>query len=115
MVFIKTEIIPLLKFCPKLNRMSCPHQSHYATCLIINLFILKNFKIIFFNKEKKNKKFWGWPSWPLGRGWLATPFDQFGGGEPPHGWMGVAEPSLRRFLGWPKPPPNPLGWFQPPQ
>jgi hypothetical protein len=41
-VFTMTEIVPLLKFRPKLNGMPCKHQLHCATCPIINFFFLNN-------------------------------------------------------------------------
>jgi hypothetical protein len=64
MVFIKTKIVPPLKFCPKPNGTSHQHESNYIMCLTIN-FLLKK---LFFQKEKE--KFWGWlpPPWPDGGG-----------------------------------------------
>jgi hypothetical protein len=35
-VLIKTEIVPLLKFHPKLNGTPCQHQSNVAMCNVIN-------------------------------------------------------------------------------
>jgi hypothetical protein len=48
-VFIKTEIIPPLKFRPRLKEMSHHHQSHCTMCVIINflkIFYLKKLKIL---------------------------------------------------------------------
>jgi hypothetical protein len=41
-VFIKTKIVSPLKFRSKLKGTPRQHQSHCATCPIINFFILKN-------------------------------------------------------------------------
>jgi hypothetical protein len=51
--FIKTKMVPWLKFCPKLNRMPRQHQSHCSMYPIINFFIFffKELKIL-----KKNFK-----------------------------------------------------------
>jgi hypothetical protein len=65
--FIKTEMISLLKFCPKLNEMSCQHQSYYATCHI-NYFLIFFFKLYFFKKKLKIKNFAIWHRASLGVG-----------------------------------------------
>jgi hypothetical protein len=57
MVFIKMNMVPPLKFHSKLNRMSRQHQSHCATCIIINF-------LIFFLKKSFLKI----------KNWLATPY-----------------------------------------
>jgi hypothetical protein len=85
MVFIKTEMILLLKFHPKLDGMSHQHQSHCTMCPII-IFFFKKKKI---KTEKKNLKIFGVAT--------VTPSGHFGGGEPPHGWMGVARLPPKRF------------------
>jgi hypothetical protein len=57
MVFIKTKMVFRLKFHPKLNGMPCQHQSHCATCPIINFLILKKKsikKLLFFKLKIKN-------------------------------------------------------------
>ena len=52
MVFIKTEIILSLKFCPKFNRIPHQHLSKIDICHIIYFLKKKNLKI------KKIKKFY---------------------------------------------------------
>ena len=61
--FIKTEVVLILKFRPKLNRTPRQHQSHYATSPIINFFNLK--KIFFKKRKEKIIKILGWLATPL--------------------------------------------------
>jgi hypothetical protein len=51
MIFIKTKIISLFKFHPKLNRTPCQHQLNCVTCSIIIIF--SNIKKFFFRKKEK--------------------------------------------------------------
>jgi hypothetical protein len=41
MVFIKTEMVPPLKFHSKLNETPHHHQSHWVMCSIIIIFLKK--------------------------------------------------------------------------
>jgi hypothetical protein len=51
-VFIKMEMVPPLKFHPKLNGSPHQQQSNVAMCHIIN-FVKKKLKNYIFSKKKK--------------------------------------------------------------